>query len=161
MTVRCNLESKKCCPALIQFCAYLCSARRHTLCHQRESMAATDQLACRLSVLSQLVAKNSCWRSLLWAQARQGLFVLDLMYLLACACRYPRARFEFAPMLHPPIPVVASAVGVRNHDLRRAVGQVVAVAVAAHGPVWEVVSLACAVGVLHFAHRARSIASRA
>ena len=55
-------------------------------------------------------------------------------------------------MINPPIPVIASAVGVRDHDLRRAVGEVVPMAVAAAGPVREVVSLAIAGGAQGITH---------
>ena len=51
-------------------------------------------------------------------------------------------------MLDPPIPVVASAVWIRDHDLRRAVGQVVPVAFSTTGAVRVSVGFACA-GCVH------------
>ena len=55
-------------------------------------------------------------------------------------------------MLNPPIPVISSAVGVRDHDLRWAIGQVVPVAVSTSGPVWVTISFACAGGAHGITH---------
>lgn len=64
-------------------------------------------------------------------------------------------------MLDPPIPVISGAVWVRDHGLRWAVGQVVAVALATTWAVWMAVGFAVAGGAVHIAPRAWSIASRA
>ena len=86
-----------------------------------------------------------------FASACSSRNILDLLAVALSldSFRDPRSRFQFAAMIDPPIPSIPSAVGIRDHDLRRAVGQVVPVAVSTAGPVRVVegFAVACAHGV--------------